>query len=376
MTGSSLTSESSSINLSRGSSIFSVDFSASQAANSELNAALKSIDVILSSQTSAISHLTNQYRKSKWSIDQMRSSLMTLNDSLNRGGKIVISGMGKSFKIATKTVATLNSLGLHSAAIHPSEALHGDLGMIREDHNDSLIIISASGNSPELETMLKYVPISVPIILVTCTKVSNLSQHMRVSSVLYAELPSHLNEKSLYGLSAPTISTTLCLTLLDAVSISLSELNIKDINLRKTIFGSRHPGGAIGQNYQKSKSISLKESPPLSPPVEKSSPETASDNEDVEDVLNIDTKLITLRKKVQESKFVKLSKLPIEELEFLRIISLYDYLLVAEDDKLYDVIEAGLARRLYREYNSEVQNASVSEILWRIHESSLGKLNI
>ncbi|GME74492.1 unnamed protein product [Ambrosiozyma monospora] len=214
-----------------------------------LSRALKSVDNVLSHQGKAIDYLVKQYRNSQWSQNQLKTSLKILNNSLNDGGKVVISGMGKSFKIANKTVATLNSLSIHSAALHPSEALHGDLGIIREEHNDSLVLISASGNSPELTTLLQYVPNSIPVVLVTCTKISNLSKHPKVKSLLYADLPTNLSEKNLYGLSAPTISTTLCLTLLDAVSIALSELHVNDLNARRKRFGERHPGGAIGLNY-------------------------------------------------------------------------------------------------------------------------------
>ncbi|GME82384.1 unnamed protein product [Ambrosiozyma monospora] len=92
-----------------------------------LNRALKSVDNVLSHQGKAIDYLVKQYRNSQWSQNQLKTSLKILNNSLNDGGKVVISGMGKSFKIANKTVATLNSLSIHSAALHPSEALHGDL---------------------------------------------------------------------------------------------------------------------------------------------------------------------------------------------------------------------------------------------------------
>ncbi|OWB80383.1 transferase activity protein [[Candida] boidinii] len=212
---------------------------------------LNLVDIVLKNQNRAISHLASQYKNSDWSKLQLRKSLTIINNSLTSGGKLVVSGMGKSYKIANKVVATLNSLSVHSALLHPSEALHGDLGMIREEHNDSLLIISASGNSPELSTLLQHVPLSIPIVLLTCNKISPLAQNSQVKSLLYAELPNNLSEKNLYGLSAPTISTTLCLTLLDAVSIALAELQYKDLSIRQKRFGDRHPGGAIGLNYFK-----------------------------------------------------------------------------------------------------------------------------
>lgn len=384
MPSSPITSYSSSINLSRGSSTFSADLKPYQPLESDLNSAFKSIDNILTNQTRAIAHLAAQYRKSKWSIEQMKSSLLILNDSLNKGGKIVVSGMGKSFKIATKTVATLNSLGLHSASLHPSEALHGDLGMIREDHNDSLIIISASGNSPELNLMLNYIPITIPIVLVTCTKISSLASNKRISSVLYAELPSHLNEKSIYGLSAPTISTTLCLTLLDAVSISLSELNIKDINARKSIFGSRHPGGAIGINYQNS--IAKKEDDKMmgTLTIENNDlcneliikkEEYKAEEQEEEDEAGLDLNSILLLQKIKSSLYIELTDLPTDELELLRYITMYDYLLLSNSNGLFDIIDSNIVRALYRDFRDKMETNDVTDLIWRIRESSISSLS-
>lgn len=368
-----MTSYSSSINLSRGSSTFSVNLKSQQQQplDSELTTAMQSIDSILNHQTRAISHLASQYRKSQWSIDQMKSSLLILNDSLNKGGKIVISGMGKSYKIATKTVATLNSLGLHSAPLHPSEALHGDLGMVREDHNDSLIIISASGNSPELNTMLNYIPITIPIILVTCTKMSSLASNKRISSILYAELPTHLNEKSIYGLSAPTISTTLCLTILDAVSISLSELNIKDINTRKVIFGSRHPGGAIGQNYQNTLlDNDKKEEDRYQQQQQQNNSDHARIPEEDADDGQLDLQSISFINKVKNSPHLELDDLPKDELELLKCLTMYDYLLLKTANGQYDVIETSIAQKLYRDFRGDQASPCITDLTWRIRESA------
>ena len=217
--------------------------------DSHVQKSLETFGSILQNQTSAIHHLVNQYKHSQFSQNQLKKSLNILNTALLKNGKIVISGIGKSYKIAAKTVATMNSLGMHSALLHPSEALHGDLGILRKENNDCLIIISSSGKSPEILQLLPHISYEIPIILLTNKKNSILSSHPQVKSLLYAELPSQLTEQSIYGLTAPTISTTLCLTLADAVSIALAELHVADLSERKRIFGERHPGGAIGEAY-------------------------------------------------------------------------------------------------------------------------------
>ncbi|KAH3676406.1 hypothetical protein WICMUC_002037 [Wickerhamomyces mucosus] len=217
-----------------------------------LQSSLKTFNSLLEHQTSSIYHLAQQYKYSQFSQQQLVNSLNILNRTLLKGGKIVVSGVGKSHKIAAKIVATMNSLSIYAALLHPSEALHGDLGIVRSDHHDCLIFISSSGKSPELLQLLPHISNETPIVLLTNSKNSLLSNHFQINSLLYAELPDDLKEESVYGLNAPSISTTLCLTLADAVVIALAELYITDYNERKKIFGQRHPGGAIGESYNNS----------------------------------------------------------------------------------------------------------------------------
>ncbi|GMM29883.1 hypothetical protein DAMA08_026280 [Martiniozyma asiatica (nom. inval.)] len=382
----SATSYASSVNLSRDSSTFSMDIT--DDSSPILSNAVDSVDRILSNQTKAIRHLASQFKYSSWSISQLKNSLITLNNTLHRGGKIVLSGMGKSFKISTKTVATLNSLGLHAANLHPSEALHGDLGIIK-DGLDSLIIISASGNSPELSLMLQHIPLSVPVILVTCSKKGALSNHPKVTSLLYAELPSHLSEKNLYGLNAPTISTTLCLSLLDAVSIALSELNVSDLNIRQALFGFWHPGGDIGAKFRQSLAGKMssetkdEKEAAVANPAEKDN--LYKSHNEVNNDLNISVEndksadeekdkdesflklsdIATLRA-YRESELVStITKFPESELEFLQLISLNEYLVIDSNDKKA-ILNCESAREIYRQVKKDEQEWY--EINWRLKE--------
>lgn len=216
-----------------------------------LGKSVQLINKILSIQSQSIHHLSNTYQFSPWAISQLQNSLRIMNDALLCNNKLIITGIGKSFKIASKIVATLNSLSLHSTILHPLDALHGDLGIVRD--GDVLVMISASGSSSELIHLLSHLELTkIKILLLTCSPDSILSNHEKISSLIYLELPNHFKEENVYGLNAPTISTTLLLTLMDGVSILLSELHIADITLRRKLFGERHPGGAIGQSYSSS----------------------------------------------------------------------------------------------------------------------------
>lgn len=207
-------------------------------------AALLSVTNTLTSQSEALSHLEKLYRSSNYVQLNLLNSLELMLQTTLKGGKLVICGIGKSFKIGNKMVATLNSLSIQASSLHPSEALHGDLGIIRD--SDCLIFVTASGNTPELINLLPHIPKAVPIILLTCSKSSKLSQSPQVKSLLYAELPSHLNEEAIHGLPAPTVSTTLSLAVADAAVLALSEILEDDLLKRKKLFSIKHPGGAIG----------------------------------------------------------------------------------------------------------------------------------
>jgi D-arabinose 5-phosphate isomerase GutQ len=354
---------------------------------------------ILETQTHSIQHLVHQYRNSGFSQSQLKKSLNILNSSLLKGGKIVISGVGKSHKIAAKIVATLNSLGLQSALLHPSEALHGDLGIIRKEAYDCLIFISSSGRSPELLQLLPYIPLEIPIVLLTNQKTSLLSQHFQIKSLLYAELPLQLSEEATYGLTAPTISTTLSLTLADAVSISLAELYISNLADRKRVFRDRHPGGAIGQTYlskQSSTATSFIEtptfsstsslnsstqnfsfSPALNPvstepldPVNQTIKPIVFDLDFGDDYVEVDSSTLSvdqeLLNKVKESNNVEyLPQFFKSESHIISSIALFDYIVINQTM----VISTEVVKSIYRfvnEHKYENSEERLNELTWRI----------
>jgi len=150
-------------------------------------------------------------------------------------GKVIVTGMGKSGHIGQKIAATFSSTGTPAQFIHPGEASHGDLGNISKE--DILIILSNSGETPELYNIVTYSKKSqIPIIGISSKQSSTLSENSNISLIL-----PDLGEACPNGL-APTTSTTLMLSLGDALCVALMEKK----KFSKSDFLEFHPGGNLG----------------------------------------------------------------------------------------------------------------------------------
>lgn len=153
----------------------------------------------------------------------------------NARGRVVLTGMGKSGHIARKITATLASTGTPASFVHPAEASHGDLGMITPD--DVIIMISNSGESPELLDILSYSRrFAVPLIAITSVVSSTLGKEADIVLLL-----PRAKEACPNGL-APTTSTLLQLALGDALAMALLE----DKGFSAHDFRKFHPGGKLG----------------------------------------------------------------------------------------------------------------------------------
>jgi arabinose-5-phosphate isomerase len=153
----------------------------------------------------------------------------------NARGRVVLAGMGKSGHIARKIAATLASTGTPASFVHPAEASHGDLGMITPE--DAVIMISNSGESPELRDILTYTRrFAVPLIAITSSPGSTLG----TEADIVLPLP-RAREACPNGL-APTTSTLLQLALGDALAMALLE----DKGFSAHDFRKFHPGGKLG----------------------------------------------------------------------------------------------------------------------------------
>jgi arabinose-5-phosphate isomerase len=155
---------------------------------------------------------------------------------LRSTGRVVITGVGKSGIIARKIVATMNSTGTPALYLHPADAVHGDLGVVRKE--DVVICISKSGDTVEV---LRLIPIFKRIGVPVISMVGNLnSQLARLSD--YVLNVSVKEEACPYNL-APTASTTATLAMGDALSIALLEKR----NFTVENFALFHPGGNLGK---------------------------------------------------------------------------------------------------------------------------------
>ncbi len=164
-----------------------------------------------------------------------RAAALMLN-CLQRGGKIVVTGVGKSYHIGQKISATLASTGSTSVVLHPSQALHGDIGVFCKA--DVLLALSYSGESGELVELAPIVKRQGgKIVAMTAGAGSALSRYSdEVISIAVRREACPFN-------LAPTASTTAMLAVGDALAIVLLEAR----GFRKDDFAKLHPGGAIGR---------------------------------------------------------------------------------------------------------------------------------
>ncbi|SNZ00325.1 KpsF/GutQ family sugar-phosphate isomerase [Flagellimonas pacifica] len=155
---------------------------------------------------------------------------------LDSQGRVVVSGVGKSAIIASKIVATLNSTGTPSIFMHAADAIHGDLGTIQK--NDVVVLISKSGNTPEIKALL-------PLIRIAKNKLIGITGNM--DSVLAKQadfvLNTYVEKEACPNNLAPTTSTSAQLAMGDALAISLLELR----GFSSADFAKYHPGGALGK---------------------------------------------------------------------------------------------------------------------------------
>ena len=168
-------------------------------------------------------------------------------------GKVVVTGVGKSGHVGAKIAATLASTGTPSFFMHPTEAMHGDLGMIGKD--DTLLAISFSGESDELTKILPHVQrFGVPIVAMARDKFSTLGKF----SDAFVKLD--VSKEACPLDAAPTSSTTLTLALGDALAVCLMEKR----GFKKEDFANFHPGGSLGKRlFLKVKDVMRSENLPI-----------------------------------------------------------------------------------------------------------------
>jgi arabinose-5-phosphate isomerase len=167
---------------------------------------------------------------------KIRQAIDHFQASLARGGKIIVTGIGKSGKVGQKIAATLSSTGSLAIFLHPTEGLHGDLGLVTP--NDAVLALSYTGNTDELVRLMPSLrSLRIPIVGMGGNPMSQLAQKCDVwldATVEQEACPHNL---------APTTSTTLALALGDALAVAL--MQVRGFDARS--FAQNHPGGAIGK---------------------------------------------------------------------------------------------------------------------------------
>ena len=159
-----------------------------------------------------------------------------VNAVKNSSGRVVISGIGKSAIIAQKIVATLNSTGTAASFLHAADAIHGDLGAVQQ--NDIVIIISKSGNSPEIKVLVPLIKNFGNTII---GMIGNLDSYLGKHSDII--LNTTVEQEACPNNLAPTTSTTAQLVMGDALAVCLMELN----GFNSDDFAKFHPGGSLGK---------------------------------------------------------------------------------------------------------------------------------
>ncbi|MHC4909894.1 MAG: KpsF/GutQ family sugar-phosphate isomerase [Planctomycetota bacterium] len=188
------------------------------------------ISDVLEAERSALASIAQRVTK------EDRAHWIGALDLLERcEGHLVVSGMGKSGLIGAKISATFSSLGLPSSVLHPSEAMHGDLGRVRR--GDVVMLLSYSGETEEVVNLAALLrQDGVPRLGISCSHTSSLAAlsdvHLSLGEVTEA-CPLQL---------APTASTTAALAIADALALGLAQRR----SFGADDFQKRHPGGLLG----------------------------------------------------------------------------------------------------------------------------------
>ena len=155
-------------------------------------------------------------------------------------GRVILTGMGKSGIVCRKVAATLSSTGTPAFFLHPAEALHGDLGVIR--HDDVVIALSYSGENEELVRILETLKrLGTKLIAITSDGRSTLAQAADVS------LDCQVSEEACPMNLVPTASTTAMLALGDALAMTV----LVEKGFQPEDFATLHPGGNLGKKLMR-----------------------------------------------------------------------------------------------------------------------------
>ena len=195
---------------------------------------MKKNEEIIQVAAQIIENEANAINSLKAKLDDDLVGTVTL--ILENKGNLVFSGIGKSALIAQKIVATMNSTGTTAVFMHAADAIHGDLGIVRE--GDIVVILSKSGETPEIKML-------VPLIKLRGNKIVAMVGNRQSYLAAQADyvLDVTVDEEAIPGSLAPTSSTTAQLVMGDALALILMRCR----GFSTDDFAKFHPGGALGK---------------------------------------------------------------------------------------------------------------------------------
>jgi Predicted sugar phosphate isomerase involved in capsule formation len=195
----------------------------------------KEIELILKQESEAVANIP-------FSSDYEKAIDMIIDHVHNQGGSLIISGMGKAGQIAMNIATTFSSTGTPAFFLHPSEAQHGDLGIVRK--NDIMLLISNSGRTRELVELTELARGLVPgikFIVITGNPESELAK--QADACLLTGAPKEVCPLGL----TPTTSTTVMTVIGDLLVVN----TMKKINFDNKSYALRHHGGYLGSKSRK-----------------------------------------------------------------------------------------------------------------------------
>lgn len=210
--------------------------------NTQVNERISGAIHVLNTEATSLRILTTLYETDPIIGAGFNSAIEAITRHKGQKGKVVVIGVGKSGHISKKLVASFNSLGVRAVYVHPTEALHGDLGEIGK--NDTVLFVTFSGKTPELLLLLPHIDASLPTIVLTShTRPETCELIKQRPGMILLSAPIHESETASFGVSAPTTSTTMAIAVGDAVAVVASKELHASVS---ATFLRNHPGGAIG----------------------------------------------------------------------------------------------------------------------------------
>ncbi|KAK7220620.1 hypothetical protein V2G26_008623 [Clonostachys chloroleuca] len=202
---------------------------------------------VLQTEAAALNNLATLYQTDPTARRGFTTAVDAITRQRRLGGRLIIAGVGKSGHIGKKLVATFQSLAIPAVFLHPTEALHGDLGLLGP--HDVVMLITFSGKTSELLQLLPHLDEALPLIVLTAhtrQETCAILTHRPDGILLPATIPEP--ETTSFGVAAPTTSTTAALAVGDALAIAAANELHPSVS---SVFAKNHPGGSIGAAFRR-----------------------------------------------------------------------------------------------------------------------------